>query len=155
MAGRGPAQGAHTRDRSGIDRVTLVADGRLRGMALPRNFVRDPKTGNTMPWHPATVRWWNHWRKSPQATRMQTQPDWDFLLDTALMHHWMWTRGNFELAGEVRLRVQQFGATPEARQRLRVDVTVDRPAPTEAEVETDDGPGGNVSSIDDRRKRLA
>lgn len=85
---------------------------------------------------------------------MLTQPDWDFLLDTALMHHWMWTRGNFELAAEVRQRVQQFGATPEARQRLRVDVTVDRPTPTESEVE-DDEVATNVSSIDSRRQRIS
>lgn len=154
MAGRGPAQSSHTRDRSGVERTTLVADGKLRGFALPRNFVIDRKSGQPVKWHPATVRWWNHWRRSPQATRMLTQPDWDFLLDTALIHHWMWATGDFERAGEVRLRVQQFGATPEARQRLRVDVMVDRPAPTEAEVEAD-APAANVSSIEDRRKRLA
>jgi hypothetical protein len=154
MAGRGAPQGAHTRDRSGLERITLVADGRLRGYALPKGWVVNPKTGVVMDWHPATTRWWNHWRKSPQATRMLTQPDWDFLLDTALMHHWMWTRGNFELAAEVRQRVQQFGATPEARQRLRVDVTVDRPTPTESEVE-DDEVATNVSSIDSRRQRIS
>ncbi|WP_228509886.1 hypothetical protein [Curtobacterium sp. VKM Ac-2884] len=155
MAGRGPSPAStHTRKSNDHQVTRLVADGQLRGMALPRNFVLDPKTREPMAWHPATRRWWDHWRKSPQATRMLTQPDWDFLLDTALMHHWMWTRGNFELAGEVRLRVQQFGATPEARQRLRVDVTVDRPAPTDADVE-EDGPTGNVSSIDERRQRLA
>jgi hypothetical protein len=153
MAGRGPAQSAHTRDRSGVERTTLVADGRKRGMPLPRGYVKD-RDGKPVPWHPATVRWWNNWRSSPQATRMLTKPDWDFLLDTALMHHEMWTRRQFDLAAEVRLRVQQFGATPEARQRLRVDVTVDRPAPTEAEVDVD-APTGNVSSIAERRQRLA
>jgi hypothetical protein len=85
---------------------------------------------------------------------MQTQPDWDFLLDTALIHHWMWTRGDFERAGEVRLRVQQFGATPEARQRLRVEVTIDRPAPTETAADAD-VPTGTVTSINERRQRLA
>lgn len=153
MAGRGPAQGAHTRDRSGVDRVLLVADGKTRGFPLPKGFVVDPKTGENVDWHPATMRWWNHWRKSPQSTRMLTQPDWDFLLDTALIHHWMWSKGDFERAGEVRLRVQQFGATPEARQRLRVDVTIDRPDPTEAPAEAEQT--SNVSSLDDRRARLA
>lgn len=152
MAGRGPAQSAHTRDRSGAERVLLVADGKRRGFPLPKDFVVDPKTGATTAWHPATVRWWNHWRKSPQATRMLTEPDWDFLLDTALIHHWMWSKGDFERAGEVRLRVQQFGATPEARLRLRVDVMVDHPEPVEVAGELE--PTANVASIAERRARL-
>ena len=46
--------------------------------------------------------------------------DWDFLLDTALMHHAMWSKSQWTLAAEVRLRVAKFGATPEDRARLRM-----------------------------------
>ncbi len=155
MAGRGAAQGTQTRDRSGIERISLVADGKTRGYALPKNFLTDPKTGEVIPWHPATVRWWNHWRKSPQATRMLTMPDWDFLLDTAVIHHWMWSKGDFERASEVRLRVQQFGATPEARQRLRADVVAALPDAREQQVRDDERPSRPVASIADRRARLA
>ena len=50
--------------------------------------------------------------------------DWDFLLDTAHLHSAMWN-GDSKLAGEVRLRVSKFGATPEDRMRLRVQVDED------------------------------
>lgn len=118
----------------------------MRGFALPKGVLRD-KNGDAQPWHKQTVKWWNAWRKSPQATRMLTEPDWQFLLDTALMHHQMWEYGRWELAAEVRLRVQKFGATPEDRARLKVEVAV-------AQQPDAHGAAGNVTSIDDRRARL-
>jgi len=59
------------------------------------------------------------WRDSPQAEHFMAS-DWSFLLDTALMHHAMWSKGQWTLAAEVRLRVAKFGATPEDRARLRM-----------------------------------
>jgi hypothetical protein len=59
------------------------------------------------------------WRRSAQAETF-TESDWSFLLDTALMHHAMWSKGQWTLAAEVRLRVAKFGATPEDRARLRM-----------------------------------
>jgi hypothetical protein len=148
MAGRGPAPtGDRSRDRDNKETVKLVSDGKRRGPALPRNVLKD-RAGKSIAWHPMTVRWWNHWRESPQALRMMTGPDWDFLLDTALMHHEMWSAKKWELAAEVRLRVQKFGATPEDRSRLRVEIGVGLPNEAPATVTT------NVTSIDDRRQRL-
>ncbi|HEY9369747.1 hypothetical protein [Streptomyces sp.] len=48
------------------------------------------------------------------------ESDWYFLLDTALMHTTMWSKGQWTLAAEVRLRVAKYGATPEDRARLRM-----------------------------------
>jgi hypothetical protein len=48
-----------------------------------------------------------------------TASDWSFLLDTAVLHSLFWF-GKSELAGELRLRVAKFGATPEDRARLRI-----------------------------------
>lgn len=59
------------------------------------------------------------WGRSAQAETF-TETDWSFLLDTALMHHAMWSKGQWTLAAEVRLRVAKFGATPEDRARLRM-----------------------------------
>jgi hypothetical protein len=70
-------------------------------------------------WHPRTRAWWEMWRRSAQADTF-TESDWSFLLDTALMHHAMWSKGQWTLAAEVRLRVAKFGATPEDRARLRM-----------------------------------
>jgi hypothetical protein len=147
MAGRGPAPAAQrTRERDNKDTIKLVSDGKKRGTALPPLWQHGKRTK----WHPRTIAWWNHWRLSPQAVRMMTEPDWDFLLDTALMHHEMWTNGRWELAAEVRLRVQKFGATPEDRSRLRVEIGVAMPSDTKAEKRA----RSNVTSIDDRRARL-
>jgi hypothetical protein len=156
MAGRGAPQNPNARDRSGVEKITMVADGKTRGFPLPRGWLIDKRTGEVEAWHPATVRWWNDWRKSPQATRMVTRADWDYLLDTALLHHEMWKTRRFELGGEIRLRVANFGATPADRQRLRADVMVAAPEPREVESPADeDVPVGNVVSMDARRERLA
>jgi hypothetical protein len=59
------------------------------------------------------------WAASPQAEHFMST-DWDYLLDTALMHHALWSKGQWTLAAELRLRVAKFGATPEDRARLRM-----------------------------------
>ncbi|TCO47311.1 hypothetical protein [Actinocrispum wychmicini] len=50
-----------------------------------------------------------------------TGTDWDFLLDTALLHAELWS-GVASVAPELRLRVGKLGATPEDRQRLRMQI---------------------------------
>jgi len=122
---------------------TVVADGRRRGPRLPAGVLPDGDD-----WHPRTLAWWETWRKSAQA-RILTPTDWDFLLDTALLHHVMWTKGRWEFASEVRLRAAKFGATPEDRMRLKL--TVDSP---EAAAKPSAG-GAKVTEISSRRSRLA
>lgn len=71
-------------------------------------------------WPGATRRWWDTWRRSPMAQTF-TDTDWDFLMDTALLHAELWA-GNGAVASELRLRVAKFGATPEDRARLRLQI---------------------------------
>jgi hypothetical protein len=128
MAGRGPApKDPSKRRRRNADPVPtteLAADGELRGPDLPDDVLGDEED-----WHPRTRAWWNTWRRSAQAQTFQ-DTDWDFLLDTALMHHTMWLKGRWEFAAELRLRAAKFGATPEDRARLRMQVTEsDQPKP--------------------------
>ena len=136
MAGRGPAPKPQlTRDNDQARReaatIKVKADGVLRGQPLP----------NDIPWHPRTKAWWHSWRSSPLAQTF-TDGDWDFLLDTALLHSEMWN-GETKLASEIRLRVSAFGSTPEARMRLKlkIDDDVSEIAKT-------------VNMDDERRKRL-
>jgi hypothetical protein len=119
MAGSG---GNHTpkppgqRRRTNADPVpwaTVEPDGELRGPELPDGLVEGG-------WHPQTVQWWQTWRCSPQAQTF-IGTDWDFLLDTALLHHALWN-GRLDLAGEVRLRAGQMAATPEGRLKNRMMV---------------------------------
>jgi len=126
MAGHGPApKDPATRRRRNVTPPPVIlsapADGELRGPNLPIDVL--PKHEQ---WHPRTRDWWRTWRESPQAQSF-TSTDWDFLLDTALMHHTMWSQGRWEFASELRLRAAKFGATPEDRMRLRMQIA---PGPT-------------------------
>jgi len=101
----------------------IDTDGELCGPPLPDDVLPGAEE-----WHPRTQAWWETWRRSAQA-RTFIATDWDFLLDTALMHHTMWLRGRWEFASELRLRAAKFGATPEDRMRLRLKV-MDEDKPT-------------------------
>lgn len=112
MAGRGPApKPAERRARGNKDPIaqTVLRFERAEAPDLP----------DDVDWHARTQAWWEMWKRSAQAESF-TETDWSFLLDTALMHHAMWSRGQWTLAAEVRLRVAKFGATPEDRARLRM-----------------------------------
>ena len=111
MAGRGPApKPANRRARTNVDPRTTI----LRYIPAVQ-----PALPDDIEWHPQTCSWWATWADSSQADTF-TATDWDFLLDTALMHTCMWSKGQWTLAAEVRLRVAKFGATPEDRARLRM-----------------------------------
>jgi hypothetical protein len=118
MSGKGrvPKAELSRADRSvqrAAEFVPVTADGVLRGPDLP----------DTIPWTVQTAKWWLTWRRSPQAQTF-TESDWDFLLDTAMLHQEFWS-GSLSVAGELRLRVGKFGATPEDRMRLRLQVTAE------------------------------
>lgn len=136
MGGRGPAPKPQR---------TREADNKIRDAqttkVIPDNVVRGFDLPVEIAWHPRTVAWWQTWRESPLAQTF-TQSDWDFLLDTALLHSEMWN-GETKLAAEIRLRVSAFGSTPEARLRLRLKITDEA-----AEV------AQTVSMDAERRKRL-
>lgn len=112
MAGRGPApKDPSRRARRNKDPIPTTE--------LEFRPAEPPELPKGKRWHPRTVEWWEMWKRSPQAELMG-ETDWSFLLDTALMHDAMWSKGQWTLAAEVRLRVAKFGMTPEDRQRLRM-----------------------------------
>lgn len=117
MAGRGRAPGSgakpdgERRRRNAPEKMTVVtSDGEQHGKELPDTFE----------WPPATLAWWETWRTCAQASKF-TDTDWSFLLDTAVLHAEFWL-GNRALAGELRLRAAKFGATPEDRARLKIEI---------------------------------
>ena len=55
-----------------------------------------------------------------------TALEWSELLAAAVLHGMFWS-GDTKVAAEFRLRVAKFGATPEDRQRLRVELVVPEP----------------------------
>ncbi|WP_198517640.1 hypothetical protein [Microbacterium lacus] len=153
MAGNGPpANPTRSRSRDTVVRDMIKSDGKIGGFDLPDDVLPvDKETGEREQWHPQTVRWWNNFRESPQGTRMVTAVDWDYLLDTALMHHVSWMSGgkNSERFAEIRIRVAAFGATPADRMRLRQEIEL----PPE-QYPAGDGTSPNITSINDRRERL-
>lgn len=113
MAGVGPApKDPSRRARGNKDPIPTTTIRFVPGEQppLPEGF----------PWHQRTVEWWAMWRDAPQAEHFMAS-DWDFLLDTAVLHTAMW-EGNASAAAELRLRVAKFGQTPEDRARLRYSV---------------------------------
>lgn len=115
MAGRGPApKENHQRERDTSRRVSPQMVG------VEDDEVRGPELPGGIEWPVVTLAWWGTWRRSPQAAKF-TDTDWDFLVDTALLHARFW-KGDEKVAGELRLRVAKFGATPEDRARLRMQV---------------------------------
>jgi hypothetical protein len=149
MAGNGPPpkDPARRRRRNAdpMGRTTLEADGRVRGPKLPPDGAP-----LRMEWHPQTVKWWENWRRSPMAQQF-LPTDWDFLLDTAIMHHIMWITGKPDGAAEIRLRVAKFGATVEDRARLRLDIQL--PEPKSSKAKQQQGLA-EVTDLDSRRQRL-
>lgn len=131
------------------DKTLVKSDNKMRGFALPEGVLFD-KHGEPEDWHPMTKKWWTAWRKSPQAANMMSEPDWHELLSTALIHHHMWKNGRWEFASEVRLRVAKFGATPEDRNRLRMEIEVPEMAPV-----GNRNRGNEVTSLESRRSRIS
>jgi hypothetical protein len=145
MAGRGFAPKetrSRVRDSKARDAELnrIEDDGEVRGPELPEGVLPDQES-----WHLRTVQWWETWRRSPQAQTF-IATDWDFLLDTALLHHVMWTKGRWEFASEVRLRAAKYGATPEDRMRLKLKI--DTPGTSAS------APPETPRSTSDRRKNL-
>lgn len=140
VAGVGPAPKDPEKRvrRNAVPAQTEVTpDDELRGPDLPDDALDEGEL-----WHPRTLAWWDTWRRSAQAQTFQPT-DWDFLLDTALMHHTMWAKKRWEFAAELRLRSAKFGATPEDRARLRLKVTEpEKPKPAQPEK-----PGGRYGHL--------
>ena len=121
MAGRGPTpKPAERRARRNADPVALrvIHAEPVEQPELPTIELEDDGEIAEFCWPARTQEWWRMWRESPLSAEF-TANDWSELLDTALLHARFW-RGDVKLAGELRLRVAKFGATPEDRARLRI-----------------------------------
>lgn len=142
MAGHGPAgKEKHSRERDDQPFEELTVTGAMYGAPLPEGVLPDGES-----WHAQTLAFWVSLRQSPLLAEEHAM-GWQFLIDTALMHHVMWTKGRWDFASEVRLRVAKFGATPEDRLRLKVKITApERPTGSVS---------ATVTDIRGRRTRLS
>lgn len=90
---------------------------------IPTTIIRfeqgvQPDLPAAYDWPQQTRAWWSMWANAPQAEHFM-ETDWQFLLDTALVHAELWS-GNVGVAAELRLRVAKMGSTLEDRARLRL-----------------------------------
>ncbi|MFI8853673.1 hypothetical protein ACIGW3_26255 [Streptomyces sp. NPDC053499] len=121
MAGNGPPPKANDRRvRRNKDTVpqTVLRWERAEPPELPDFRIERDGDLVEFEWPERTREWWRMWIDSPQAEHFGSS-DWQFLLDTALIHARLW-RGDASAAAELRLRVAAFGATPADRARLRM-----------------------------------
>jgi hypothetical protein len=93
-------------------------------------------------WPAATRRWWQALRSMPHACLWEPS-DWEFAKSTALLHAAMW-RGDYRLAGEIRLREAIMGVTMPSRRDLRIRYV--SPPPEDERL--------GVSALNDYRQRL-
>lgn len=125
MAGRGPAPkdpARRARTNSDPMGIRVITATPVEQPALPEFDLSIDDDGQVQAqnfcWTERTRTWWRMWASSPLSKDF-TETDWSELLDTALIHNRFWL-GDLRLAGELRLRVAKFGATPEDRARLRI-----------------------------------
>lgn len=121
MAGNGPApKDPNRRARRNKDAIqqTVLRFERAEAPELPEFRIERDGELVEFVWPERTREWWQMWVDSPQAEHFGSS-DWQYLLDTALIHARLW-RGDLSAAAELRLRVAAFGATPADRARLRM-----------------------------------
>jgi hypothetical protein len=119
MAGMGPApKDRKTRRNKDAIPQTVLRWEPAEAPELPEFRIERDGDLVEFVWPERTREWWQMWVDSPQADHFGSS-DWQFLLDTALIHAKLW-RGDLSAAPELRLRVAAFGATPADRARLRM-----------------------------------
>ena len=121
MAGRGPAPkdpSKRARRNSDPTALRVIEAKPTKQPALPTLWVKQDDEVVSVEWPSVTRDWWKMWADSPLSTEF-TDTDWSELRDTARLHALFWM-GDKSVAGELRLRVAKFGATPEDRARLRI-----------------------------------
>lgn len=151
MAGRGPApkpKGSRARRNKDPQILKIITAKPVEQPSLPviEQVVLDENgkpRKKRFTWPTVTRRWWKMWGESPLSAEY-TETDWSFLLDTAYLHALYW-KGDYRVAGELRLRVAKFGATPEDRARLRIQFAV-------ADGLEDDGPSAEALPVSSRAR---
>ena len=125
-------------------------DGEVRGFDLPTEALGPDE----VEWHPMVVKWWEAFRRSPQAQLLSSDLQWQTLLGAMRTYQDLWTgqaRGRTLRAAEFRQTLTHYLVTPADARRNGIEFVV----PDDGEGEHDNTPGsGSVSDLSERRKRL-
>ena len=114
--------GERQRRNKRSDEMNLEWDGVVRGPTLPTGY----------PWCKATKKWWNKFRRSPQAM-ICAPSDWQFMIDTALIYDRIWRDPEnipatqlATLMSELRRRTAVYGFTSDDRMHRRMNLKTDQ-----------------------------
>lgn len=121
--------------------TVVTRDGVVRGPTLVQATAR-------LDWDPVVVRWWDTWRRAPQAQLFE-ETDWMRLATLAPIVAAYWKRPSAAALSEVRMNEERLGAT--VMDRLRARIRIEEPGDSE----DGDASLAVVRSMDDVRKRLA
>lgn len=154
MGDRGPVPKARTvRERDGKVNETLYADGEIRGFDLPDDALDEDEQ-----WHPLVLKWWEAFRRSPQAKLLVTDVQWWDLVGVMRIYQDFWrseSRWRTARATALHSMLNGYLVTPGAARRHGIEVTLppEDPAEAAAEAEKTKKPA-TVTSLDARRARI-
>lgn len=94
----------------------IIEHVRVEQPALPNGF---PYEGRRIKWPQITREWWDHWNDTTLNDGF-TVHDWDYLMDTAVVHAKHWLGLDSKAGTELIRRLAKFGVTPDDRARLRI-----------------------------------
>lgn len=77
-----------------------------------------PKLPEDIPFPEETVKWFEGWRNSPRSDDWD-ELQWQYLIDTALVHSAVWGSQDFSMLGELHKRLAYMGLTFEAREETK------------------------------------
>lgn len=94
--------------------VDVYSDKPVKPPSLPQYRPGKKK------WPAVTKKWWAMWKAEP-VSALFNATDWDYLLDTAVLHAAYWADGELRHGVELRRRTENFGATISDRHRLQIN----------------------------------
>lgn len=81
---------------------------------MPDAKVRKPSLPKGVDWSPETRKWYRAWSRSP-ATDAWDERQWQYMLDTALVHNMVYGYSDMTLIGELRTRLAFMGLSFDSR----------------------------------------
>ena len=131
-----PKENRRRRNAPTHEAIHLVRDGEVRGPSLFEATGRDD-------WSEPVVRWFEVWRRSPQAQAFE-ETDWSRLALLAPIVEAYYRRPSAAALSEIRMNEERLGATVVDRMRARM--TIER---------EDDENAAPVVKLVDAKKDLA
>lgn len=117
----------------------------INGRVRRRRMLGDPLpmlAPGGLEWAPEVRDWYADFRRSPQASLLVTDVDWQMLLIAAELLNIFYASGSLQAYSRFEALVSKFGTTPADRRKLRLSVEVPDP------VDQDSGETADTDDFD-------